>query len=181
MANRLVELMFALTPLSLATVGGGQSSLPGIQRQVVTIHHWMTSQQFVDAYAISRMSPGPSSLLVTLIGWRVAGSAGAVVATLSIFIPTALLVLTLAGVWSRHRGARWQTALETGLRPIAAGLIIAAGYVLIRGMAGGWPTRVITIVTTGILLKSRVTPLLLLGGGMLLCIAFYELGFIPGK
>lgn len=178
MAHLLLDLVVVFAPLSFATIGGGLGAIAGIQHQVVTIRHWMTPEQFVDAFAISRMSPGPSSLLVTLIGWHVAGPAGAIVTTLATFGPTAILVLALAGLWSRTKGARWQVALEAGLRPIAAGLILAAVYVLVGNMKGGWPTRVIAVVSTLVVLRSRVAPLLLLGGGVLLCLGFYSAGLL---
>lgn len=165
-------------PLSLVTIGGGQGALPGIRHQVVAVHHWMTPQQFVDAFAISRMAPGPGSLIVTLIGWQVDGLLGAIVATIAIFGPTSLLVYGVAHMWSRHPGARWQVALEQGLRPVAAGLILAAVYILIVDMAGGWPTRLITLASTVLLLRTRVPPLLLIAGGILSCCGFYAAGWI---
>ena len=103
------------------------TALAAIQRQVVDQHHWMTGPQFLNAFAISRMAPGPGSLLATLIGWQVAGFWGAVAATLGIFGPTAVLVYGIAVLWRRHQGALWQRALEGGLRPVAAGMILASG------------------------------------------------------
>ena len=61
----------------------------------------MTEAQFVDAFAIARMAPGPGTLLVTLIGWQVDGAWGALVASIGIFVPTALLVYGLARIWAR--------------------------------------------------------------------------------
>ncbi|MBZ4280762.1 chromate transporter, partial [Mycobacterium tuberculosis] len=89
------------------------------------VHHWMTATQFVNDFAIARMAPGPGSLLATLIGWQVAGFWGAVIATLALFGPTAFLIYGVAHLWRRHKGARWQIALEAGLRPVAAGMILA--------------------------------------------------------
>ena len=91
-------------PLSLVSVGGGQSVVAGIHYQVVEQHHWLTEPQFVEAFAISRMAPGPGSLLVTLIGWDIAGWWGALVASVGIFLPSSLLVYGLARVWARYRG-----------------------------------------------------------------------------
>jgi chromate transporter len=174
-------LAAVFAPLSLVTIGGGQGALPGIRNQVVAVHHWMTPQQFVDAFAISRMAPGPGSLIVTLIGWRVDGLLGAIVATIAIFGPTSLLIYGVANLWSRDPGARWQSALQEGLRPVAAGLILAAVYILIVDMAGGWPTRLVTIASTVLLLNTRAPPILLIGGGILLCAISYALGWIPAS
>jgi chromate transporter len=165
MANLLLSLMLVFLPLSFATVGGGQSALADIHRQVVEVHHWMTPAQFLDVFAIARMAPGPGSVLCTLIGWHVAGFWGAVVATLSIIGPTALLAYGVAHIWARFGGARWQRAIESGLRPVATGMILAAVYVLFRALEGGWAPRVVALASAAILFRTRVHPLVLLACG----------------
>jgi chromate transporter len=176
--SRAADLAWVFLPLSLATVGGGQSALPGIRHQVVDVHHWLHPAEFVDMFALSRMAPGPGSMIVTLIGWRVDGLLGAIVATLAIFAPTSLVLYGIARFWSAHRGARWQTALETGLRPVAAGLMLAACWVLLADLAGGWTTRAIALLATAALLVTRVPPLVLLAGGSMLCAGGFWLGIL---
>lgn len=171
MANRLLELIGIFAPLSLATIGGGQTIVADIQRQVVDIHHWMNASEFLNAFAIARMAPGPASLLATLIGWRVAGGWGALVATLGIFGPPAILMYGVAHVWSKHRGARWQGALERGLRPVATGLILATAYVLIQSLDGGWAARGIALLSTAALMLTRVNALIVLLCGAALFVA----------
>lgn len=171
-------LAAVFTPLSMVTIGGGQSAIADINRQVVDVHHWMTQAQFLDAFAISRMAPGPGSLLVTLIGWQVAGFWGAVVATLSIFAPTAVLIYGVAHLWSRNREAPWKRALETGLRPVAAGMILAATYVLIRELAGGWIAQVLVLVSTAVFLTSKISPLIVLSLGAVVFIALHGLAVL---
>ncbi len=158
-------LVAVFGPLSMVTIGGGQSAVADINRQVVDLTAGMTQAQFVDAFAISRMAPGPGSLLVTLIGWQVAGFWGAVVATLAIFGPTAFLILGVAHIWARSGEARWKRALEIGLRPVAAGMILAATYVLLQAIDGGWFARSIALTSTGALLATRINPLLLIAAG----------------
>ena len=162
MTKPVLGLLGVFAPLSLVTVGGGQTVVADIQRQVVDVHHWMTSTAFLNAFAISRMAPGPGSLLATLIGWQVAGFWGAVAATLGIFGPTAVLIYGVAHLWTRYRGARWQRALEGGLRPVAAGMILAAVIVLMRSLDGGWLAQGIALVSTAMLMLTRINPLLLL-------------------
>ena len=162
MTKPVLGLLGVFAPLSLVTVGGGQTVVADIQRQVVDVHHWMTSTAFLNAFAISRMAPGPGSLLATLIGWQVAGFWGAVAATLGIFGPTAVLIYGVAHLWTRYQGARWQRALEGGLRPVAAGMILAAVTVLMQKLDGGWLAQAIALVSTTILMLTRINPLLLL-------------------
>ncbi len=175
MDRTLLALLAVFAPLSLVTIGGGQAVVADIQRQVVDVHHWMTASQFVTDFAVSRMAPGPGSLLVTLIGWQVAGFRGAVVATLGIFGPTTVLITGVAHLWSRRPGARWQRALEGGLRPVAAGMVLAAVFVLLRTLDGGWPARGIALLSTAALLTTRVNPLVLLACGATALVALHAL------
>ncbi|MBO1114047.1 chromate transporter [Bordetella petrii] len=172
MGSVLWSLWAVFAPLSLVTIGGGQATVAEIHRQVVDVHQWMTAQDFLNTFAIARLAPGPGSLLVTLIGWDVGGFWGAVVATLAIFAPTAFLIYGVAYLWRRHRGARWQLALEAGLRPIAAGMILAAVYVLFMALEGGWWARGIAAAATLLMSCSRLNPLLVIGcGAVVLCAA----------
>ncbi len=177
MRSILWPLAALFGPLSLVSVGGGQTLVAGIEREVVAHHHWLTQGQFVDAFAISRMAPGPGTLLVTLIGWQVAGPWGALVASAAIFVPSALLVYGLARLWARTRGARWQVALEAGLRPVAAGMILASGLVLVTSLEGGWLARGIAVAATALLMATRVNPVLLMACGAVAFILLH--GVLP--
>lgn len=165
MNARIASLLGIFAPLSLLTIGGGQTIIADIQRQVVDVHHWMSAGAFVTLFAIARMAPGPGSLLATLIGWQVAGFWGAVAATIGIFTPACVLIYGLARIWARYRGARWQRALEGGLRPLAAGMILATVWVLLGSLEGGLLARAIAIAATALLLVTEITPLLLLALG----------------
>jgi len=173
---RYAALFGVFAPLSIATIGGGQAVIADIQRQVVDVHHWMSTAQFVNDFAIARMAPGPGSLLATLIGWQVAGFWGAVIATLALFGPTAFLIYGVAHLWRRHRGARWQIALETGLRPVAAGMILASAWVLVQALDGGWAARAIAAASTLCVIYTRVHALLLIAIGALLLVGVHALG-----
>ena len=79
----LLALVFVFGPLSLLSIGGGASLLAEIEHQAVSVHHWTTQRQFADLFAISRAAPGPGTMLSALIGWKVAGWAGALTATVA--------------------------------------------------------------------------------------------------
>jgi len=163
--NIYITLIGIIAPLSLLSVGGGQSVLPEMHRQIVELHGYISEAQFLADYTISRMNPGPTSLIVALIGWQVAGWWGAVVTTISIFVPSSILVLLLARIWARSRGAAWQIAVERGLAPLAAGLILASTVTLARGLSGGWLSVVITLLSTLAMTLTRLSPLWVIGGG----------------
>jgi chromate transporter len=173
-----LSILMVFLPLSLVTIGGGQSAIADMHRQIVDVHHWMSAAQFVDAFAIARLAPGPGSLLATLIGWQIAGVWGALAATIGIFGPTALLIYGVAHLWSRYEGARLLGALERGLRPVAAGMILAASYVLIQSLEGGWIARGMALLSTALLMLTPVNPLLLIGGGAGCFVGLHMLGLV---
>jgi len=163
----LLALVLIFAPLSLIAVGGGGGLLGDIQQQVVASRGWMTPTEFQEAFAISRVSPGPGILIVTLIGWHVAGWLGAVLSTLAIILPSSVLIYALAHVWHSGRRTRWQRALSRGLAPIAAGLIIASVY---RLLAFPMAHPFAWIVAGGVAaaaFSTKVNQFLLLGVGML--------------
>src|SRR5258706_14589458 len=92
-ANPILTLVWTFGLMSLFAVGGANAAIPEMHRIAVDVQHWMTDKQFADAFAISQMSPGPNVLIVTLIGYTVAGVAGALVVTLPMGVPPALLAL----------------------------------------------------------------------------------------
>lgn len=169
----LLSLLAVFAPLSFTTIGGGQSVVSEIHRQVVTQHAWLDEEAFVTLFALSRLAPGPGSLLVTLIGWTVDGWAGAIVASLGIFVPSSLLLYALARLWVRHRGARWQRAIEQGLAPIAAGLILAAALTLLQAARGGPAAWLVTTASTLALATTRTSPFLLLAAGAAIFLALF--------
>ncbi len=171
--NPYLSLLAVFVPLSLISFGGGQAIIPEIHRQAVQGHQWIGEATFLADYAIARMAPGPTSLIVTLVGWQAAGVIGAVLATVAIFAPSSLLVLALARVWARYRGAPWQKAVERGLAPVAAGLILAASLTLFQAIAGGWIAIALGLVSTALVMTEKVNPLLLIAGG---AVAFLAIG-----
>src|SRR5579872_4601010 len=94
--NPLFSLAWTFAVTSLFAVGGANAAIPEMHRIAVDVHHWLTDKQFNDAFAIAQLSPGPNVLIVTLIGYSVAGVVGALVATLAMCGPTAALAYVVS-------------------------------------------------------------------------------------
>ncbi len=157
------QLITVFAPLSLLSIGGGQSIVADINTQVVNLHGWLTQAEFIDVFAISRAAPGPGSLLVTLIGWKVSGFYGAIVASLALFLPASLLAYVAARAWNRHQGRVWHRAFERGLAPIATGLILASAFTVLRSSSGTMSLWAIAAVSGAIFIfHPRLNPLLVL-------------------
>src|SRR5207244_1816365 len=101
-----------------------------------------------------------------LIGWKAAGWAGALTATVALYLPSSLLVYGAARLWGRWRGSVWHAAVERGLAPIAAGLVLSGGVAVLRVSPGGPAVWVAAIVATAVLLRwPRFHPLALFAVG----------------
>lgn len=157
----LLALLAVFGPLSLFSIGGGASLLAEIEHQSVAVRHWTTHREFADLFAISRAAPGPGTMLSTLIGWKVAGWTGALVATLALYLPSSLLVYGAARLWGRWRGSPWHAAIERGLAPIAAGLVLAGGLAVLEAAGGIWVWGAAAAATAILLRWPRLNPLIL--------------------
>lgn len=135
--SRLLALILVFSPVSIMSFGGGQSTIPEIQHQAVTVHGWLTDDQFTDFFAISRAAPGPSTLIVALIGWQVYGLLGAVAATLAIFVPSSIVMYAVSAWWQRNEESVIRKSIERGLAPVAVGLIFAGAVIVLNAAHAG--------------------------------------------
>src|SRR5437016_10406141 len=122
--DTLLSLAAVFVPLSLLSFGGSNAVIADIAQQSIA-QGWTSEREFADFFALSRAAPGPGSMLVALIGWKVAGLPGALVATASLYLPGAILLYGASRVWGRWRGSPWHSAIERGMAPIAAGLFLS--------------------------------------------------------
>jgi chromate transporter len=158
----LADLAAVYLQLSLLAFGGANAVIPEMQRQVVEVHHWMDAREFASLYALAQAAPGPNMMVVSLVGWRVAGFWGAMVATAAIAAPSSVLTLLVSGLWYRFKNAPWRKALQTGLQPVTAGLIMASAALLIQSTATDWTTAAIVVVAAALFLFSKLHPMLIL-------------------
>ena len=120
-------------------------------------------------FAISRAAPGPGSLIVVLIGLKVAGLIGAAVSFAAMFAPSCLAVHLVARYWQKAARSTWRALVERALAPVAVGLTFASGLALMRNTEHGLKLWGITVVSTGLFSLTEINPIvLLLAGGALL-------------
>ena len=166
--NPIWTLAWTFAVMSLFAVGGANSALPEMHRVAVDVQHWLTDKQFADAFAISQLSPGPNVLIVTLIGYSVAGVAGALVATLAMCLPTALMAYGVSRVLTRSSRSRWPAIIQTALVPLSIGLMGASGYILARTSDHTWVAAAVTVGAAVLASATKLNPFwMLLAGGCL--------------
>jgi chromate transporter len=155
----LAQLALDFSVLSLIAVGGAVTVLPEMHRSVVVVHGWMSGAQFAELFALAQAAPGPNILVVSLVGWKVAGLSGAVVATAAMCGPSCVLTFAVSRIWQRFRFARWRSAVQDGLVPVTVGLLLAGGYLITLSADKSIGAFAITAATAAIVLTTRIHPL----------------------
>jgi len=169
--DALLALALQFAMLSLIAVGGANTVVPEMHRFFVESRGWISDSEFADLFAIAQAAPGPNVLIVGLLGWKVAGLAGATVSTLAMCGPSGLLTYAVGQVWHRFRGAPWRAAVQAGLAPLTVGLILASGYILAGAADHGWAGYAVTAATVALVMTTKLHPLWLLGAaGLLGCV-----------
>jgi chromate transporter len=160
---------FAL--MSLFAIGGANSAVPEMHRLAVEVERWMTEQQFTDMFAIAQVTPGPNVIIVTLIGYHVAGLLGALITTLAMCGPTCVLAFYVGDAWERFKDAPWRAAIQAGLLPISIGLIAASGFVVASVAAHNFVAVSVVLGTAVASYVTRLNPLWIFAAAALLGLA----------
>jgi len=172
--NKLIGLVNVFALLSILAVGGGTAVLPQMKHDTVSTHKWLTAEQFTDIYSLGQLAPGPNMNMVAVIGYQVAGVAGAVLVLLAFYIPSCTLVFAVGRFWDHFEGSPWRDAVQRGMAPITIGLMTSGVYAIGRTATVNFDhalnfnliTIAITATVTLILLKRHINPaLLILAGG----------------
>jgi chromate transporter len=164
MIGTLFSLFFKLSVFSLLAFGGINALLPVLYDLSVNQEHWINSQTFSDYFAIAQAAPGPNLMTVTLIGWKVGGVLGAVIATLAISWPSAIMIYYLQRSILGMQDKRKQQVIQFAAGAVAVGLILSAA----------WQISLQINQSAAAYFFTRIHPLYLIGIGAILG----TLGFI---
>jgi chromate transporter len=167
----LVSLAAIFAELSLLAFGGGNTTLPEMQRQVVAVHGWMPAAEFSALFALAQAAPGPNLMIVPLLGWRVAGLPGVLVSSVAMFAPSSILMGVVLRLWRRFRNKPWRRHVQGGLVPVTVGLVAASATIIARAADPTVGLGLITVVGAIVSLRWRVHPLFVLAGGAVLGLA----------
>ncbi|NLA05616.1 MAG: chromate transporter [Firmicutes bacterium] len=175
MFSQICSLYGSFLKIGLFTIGGGYAMIPLMEREIITGHGWLTAPQFLDIIAVAEVTPGPLAInAATFIGYRLAGVAGALAATLGVVTPSLVTLLLLGGFLSRAILDPRAERFLRGLRPALIALISAAVVTLSRAALIDLTT---VLIAAGIFITAvawrRLNPLYLVAAGALLGLLAY--------
>jgi chromate transporter len=164
----LAEVLFFFTKAGAFVFGSGLAIVPFLQQGVVQQLGWLNEHQFLDAVAVAMITPGPVVITVAFIGFLVAGMAGAIMASIGIFLPVYLFTIIPAPWFKRHRDNPQLKAFVDGATAAATGAITGAVLVLGTRAITDLPTAIIGLLSLGILWRYKIPePILVTASGLI--------------
>lgn len=168
----LAQVLWQFLSLSLFSLGGGNTLLAEYHHLSVDKFCWLTGTQFADLYALAEAAPGPSSMIVGLLGlgagwsegpgWALLSGYGAEIA---ILLPSTLLMVMACLSWRHLEHSPWRLAFERGMGPITLGILFAVGLKILRTADTGHDGRlsvpgvIVSMVVCVLMLRTRISPL----------------------
>ena len=180
-----LQLFLSFLQIGLFSFGGGYAAMPLIQEQIVDTHGWLSMSEFTDLITISQMTPGPIAInSATFVGIKIAGLAGAAVATAGCILPSCVIVTLLAKIYLKYRNVKTFQSVLDSLRPAVVAMIAAAGVSILTSALWqnadkiilaetDWSMALIFLICLVLLIKVKWNPILvmLLAGAMKLGIS----------
>jgi chromate transporter len=164
--GQLLKVMGTFLGLSLFSVGGGNTLLTEYHHLSVDQFCWLTTNQFNDLYALAEAAPGPSSMLVGLLGMGAAWREGpiwavltGVMAEVAVLLPSTLLVVVVCLSWNRFRHSPWRLAFERAMGPITLGVLFAVGVKILLLSDTNPVGLVVSLLVCALVLRTRISPL----------------------
>ena len=163
----LFQLASVFAMLSLLAVGGGSAVLPEMQT-LLKQHFDFSQTEFVHAYSVGQLAPGPNMLAVIIMGEMINGLSGAIIVAFAFFIPSSILCLYAGRLWLRIGDTPWRRSLQQALEPISIGLMCSGVYTIAKESLVNWQSCMIAIVVGFLLMKTKINPvLIILGAGFI--------------
>lgn len=165
---KLLHLFFTTFMVGALTFGGGYAIIPVLKGEFVDSRHWVNAQDFGYAIAVGQVTPGPVSVLAAVLGWKVAGLPGALVATVGLFLPAFLSVLLVCRVYAKLQNhPRVLGALHV-IYPAVGALLASVALDFGKQIWGTGPASYVVAIAAFVLMGfTRLSPAWLFGGCLL--------------
>ena len=153
------QLFYTYFKIGTFTLGGGYAMLPLIQREVVDRKGWINEEEFLNMIALAQAAPGLIAVNSAIfIGWRVGGWRGVAGAVLGAVLPSFLIILAIAIVFTDWKEQPAVEAAFKGIRPAVVALIAAPIFKMSKSAKLGWLTALIPITAALLIWLLHVNP-----------------------
>jgi chromate transporter len=124
----LAQLNLIFMKVDLMAFGGGFTTIPLIQREVVDRFGWVTTREFIDGIALGQVTPGPIVITATFVGYKAGGLLGALLGTIAVFFPSFVVLTTLLPYYDRIKRSRYIQMMVRGILAAFLGMLLLVAY-----------------------------------------------------
>ena len=166
----LFRLFITFFKIGLFSFGGGFAMIPLIQREVIEKNRWIDEKDFLDMLVLAQSTPGPIAVnTAVFVGYKTAGTMGAIAATLGTVLPSFIVILLLALFFVEVRDNRYVDAAFRAMRPAVVALIVAPLMGLVKGMK--WYLMALSAVVAVAVWYFGVSPIYFIAAGVVVGVA----------
>lgn len=176
--NILIQLLIFFLSIAPFTIAGAQTLIPELFRYFVQTNRYMSASEFATVLALAQIAPGPNMLVVSLLGWKVAGVSGMLVGTTALIGPTSILAYYFGKAMDRLKGAAWLSVVKVALAPVVIGLMLSSGLITSRAANHDLIGWALTAASAAVIYKTSRNPLWVLGGGAAVGMLAHRLGLM---
>jgi len=168
----LAQLNLIFMKVDLMAFGGGFTTIPLIQREVVDRFGWVTTREFIDGIALGQVTPGPIVITATFVGYKAGGLVGALLGTIAVFFPSFIVLTSLAPYYDRIKRSRPIQVMVRGILAAFFGMLLLVAYHFGREALVDWKTWGV-MAAAWLALWRKVDLLLVVGVGAALSMAIF--------
>lgn len=166
---KLLHLFGTTFLVGAFTFGGGYAIIPILKAELVDKLRWVSSKDFGYAIAVGQLTPGPLSILVAFLGWKIAGLAGAAVATMGLFLPAFLAVLLLCRFYNKLRNHPRVQGILYVIYPTIGALLLSISIDFAKELRiNKWESTLVGVASFALMSFTSLSPAWLLGA----CVVF---------
>ena len=156
--SKLLDIVYVFMKAGGLTYGSGFVIIGVLREDVVENFHWLTSKEFLDGIAFGQITPGPVVITSTFIGYMVSGFSGSLLATVSVFLPSFILVILVAQIINKIKDNFYLQSALKGANAAAIGAIITVAYYLADDAVIDYWTFGLFLLAGAVLFTTKLRP-----------------------
>ncbi len=159
--SKLIKLFLSFLKIGAFSFGGGYAMLPLIKKEIIEVHGWLTTAEFIDILAVSEMTPGPIAInSATYLGYKVSGVLGSIVATFAVVLPSFIIMSLIIHFINKFKDSPYMDWFFKGIRPVVFGLILSAAVTVGMDAFIDLKSVALSLVIFGLVNFKKLNPIL---------------------
>lgn len=164
----LFTLFFIFFKIGALIFGGGYVAIPFIKQEFVDFRQYLSEKDFLVGIGISQITPGPVAIIATFIGYKLGGILGSIVATIAIFLPSAIMLYFVIKLYQKVKENFYIQSFLFGVKPAIIGFILQTGLFFLLKIIDNWWLTIFSFIIFFLLIITNLEPFYIIIGSILL-------------